>query len=56
MVGSTNSKPQRIESPLRLIEKTRDFQGFSGAGSGAGLYLDLVRFCAIRCDVESQYK
>lgn len=28
----------------------------SGAGSGAGLYLNLVRFYATRCDVENRCK
>ncbi len=37
------------------IFKNPRFSGFSGAGSGAGLYLNLVRFGATRCDVENKY-
>ena len=34
----------------RRFSKTQEFQGFFGAGFGAGLYRNLERFDAIRCE------
>jgi hypothetical protein len=40
----------------RGFSKTRVFQGFLGAGSGAGLYRNLVRFGAIHCKASRNRK